>query len=93
MKKMELLDILAAERIHGILEEVLRENELYISAQNEHDKACEKLEQMDLDIDQKRIVNEVLFTSNHCGAMYGAVAYRQGMDDGIKLLFDIIKVD
>lgn len=54
MKNKELIDILAAERIHGALEEVLRKNELYIMAQSEYDKACEKLDEAKLDMDQKK---------------------------------------
>lgn len=85
MEKKDLLDILAAERIHNALEEALRKNDLYIMAQNEHDKACEELEEANLDINQKRIVDNVISTANHCGATYGAAAYRQGMNDGIEL--------
>lgn len=92
MKNKELLDILAAERIHGVLEEALRESDLYIAAQNEHDKACEELEKVDLTADQKKIINSVISTANYCGSMYGAVAYRQGLDDGIELILEILKV-
>lgn len=92
MKNKELLDILAAERIHGVLEEVLRESNLYIAAQNEHDKACEELEKANLGEDQKKIVNDILSTANQCGAAYGAVAYRQGLDDGVELISEILKV-
>lgn len=90
MKNKELIDILAAERIHGALEEVLRKNELYIIAQNEHDRACEKLDEANLDMDQKKIINNVLSTANHCGSMYGVAAYRQGLDDGIELVLETL---
>lgn len=92
MKDKELLDILAAERIHGVLEEVLRESDLYITAQNEHDKACEELEKVNLNEDQKKIINNVISTANHCGSMYGEVAYRQGLDDGVEFISEILKV-
>lgn len=51
MKSKELLDVLAAERMHSVLEEVLRESDLYITAQNEHDRACEELEKVNLNED------------------------------------------
>lgn len=89
MKKKELLDILADERIHGALEEVLKEDDLYLSAQKEYDKACGELEEARLDKDQNRIVDRVISTANHFGAVYGAIAYRQGMDDGIKLVTEL----
>lgn len=92
MKNKELLDILTAERIHGVLEEVIQESDLYITAQNEHDKACEELEKVNLTEDQKKIINNVISTANYCGSMYGAVAYRQGLDDGIELIWEILKV-
>lgn len=92
MKSKELLDVLAAERMHSVLEEVLRESDLYITAQNEHDKACEELEKVNLNEDQKKIINNVISTANHCGSMYGEVAYRQGLDDGVELISEILKV-
>lgn len=89
MKKKELLDILADERIYGVLEEVMKNDDLYISAQKEHDMACEELERARLDKDQNRIVDRVISTANHCGAIYGAIAYRQGLYDGIELVAEL----
>lgn len=89
MKRKELLDILAKERIHGVLEEALKNDDLYVLAQKEHDKACEELEEAGLDKYQNRIVDRAISTANHCGAVYGAIAYRQGLDDGVKLVSEM----
>ena len=43
MTRDELLDILVKERMQGILEESLRNCDLYQSAMSQHDKACEEL--------------------------------------------------
>lgn len=89
MKKKELLDILADERMHGALEEVLKNDDLYLSAQKELNKACGELEEAGLNKDQNRIVDRAISSANHCGAIYGAVAYRQGLYDGIELVAEL----
>ncbi len=89
MKSKELLDILAEERINGILEEVLKKDDLYKKVQKEHDLACEELEKTGFSIKQKRVIDYVISTANQCGAVYGAIAYRQGLEDGVKLVAEI----
>lgn len=91
MTRNELLDILVKERTQGILEESLRGNAIYQTAMGEHNRACEKLEEIGLDEEQKNAVERALSTVNHCMAVYGAVGYRQGLDDGIELVWEILK--
>lgn len=87
----ELLDILVKERTKGILEELLRNSDLYQAAMSEHNRACEELEIIGLNEEQKETVDRALSTINHCMAIYGAVGYRQGLDDGIELVWEILK--
>lgn len=91
MTRDELLDILVKERMQGILEESLRNCDLYQSAMSEHDKACEELNTIGLNGEQKEAVDNALSTVNHCMAVYGAAGYRLGMDDGIELALEILK--
>ncbi len=92
MTRSELIDILVKERTQGILEDVLRTNDSYQAAMKEYDKACEEIEIAGLDEKQKGAVDEALSSVNHCMAIYGAVGYRQGLEDGIELVLEILKV-
>lgn len=91
MTRNELLDILVKERMQGILEESLRNCDLYQSAMSQHDKACEELNAIGLSGEQKEAVDNALSTVNHCMAVYGAAGYRLGLDDGIELVWEILK--
>ena len=91
MEKIEenLLDILAAERMHKALENALNDNELYKSAQKEIDETINELEKAGLSREQNKVVDRALSATNASGAAYGATAYRQGLYDGIKLMSEI----
>ena len=41
---------------------------------------------------QAAIVDVAISTTNHCGAVYGAVAYRHGLKDGIRLSSELYKI-
>lgn len=89
MKKKELLEIIVEERIHGELENILKNNDQYVAAQTDYDNACEKLEELNLDKNLGKVIDRVLSTANNCGAVYGAIAYRQGLYDGIELVAEL----
>lgn len=91
MGRDELIDILVNKRTQGILEESLRNSDSYQMAMSEHDKACENLEAVGLNEEQKEAVDKVLSTVNHCMAVYGKVGYQQGLDDGIELALEVMK--
>ncbi len=92
MKGKKLLDEFADERIHGALEDALKNNDLYKAARKRQDKACERLEKAGLNDEQNRIVDKVISAVNYCGAAYGAAAYRQGMKDGIELGLEVREI-
>lgn len=87
-----LLDILMAERIHKGLEKTLNDNELYQSAQKEGDEAINELEEAGLSREQNKVVDKAISAANASGAAYGAIAYRQGFYDGIKLMAEVEQV-
>lgn len=89
MEKEKLLGILADERIHNALENALEEDVEFQSAQDRHDTACEELENAGLDDEQNRLADQAISTANECGAAYGALAYRQGFNDGVKLIAEL----
>lgn len=87
-----LLDILMEERIHKGLEKALNDNELYQSAQKEVDEAINELEEAGLSREQNKVVDKAISAANASGAAYGAVAYRRGFYDGIKIISEIIHI-
>ena len=91
MEKSEknLLDILAEERIHKGLENVLNDNELYQAAQKEVDEAIIELEKVGLSREQNKVVDKAISATNASGAAYGTTAYKQGLYDGIKLMSEV----
>lgn len=94
MEKIEenLLDILAAERMHKALENALNDNELYKSAQKEIDETINELEKAGLSREQNKMVDRALSATNASGAAYGATAYKQGLYDGIKLMVEVNRI-
>lgn len=91
MEKREesLLDILAEERIHKGLENVLSDNKLYQAAQKEVDEAINELEKAGLSREQNKVVDKAISATNASGAAYGVTAYKQGLYDGIKLMLEV----
>lgn len=87
-----LLDILVEERIHNGLEKVLYANELYQSAQQEVDEAINELEKSGLSRGQNKVVDRAISAANASGAAYGAIAYKQGLYDGIKIISEMIHI-
>ncbi len=94
MEKREknLLDILAEERIHKGLENVLNDNELYQAAQKEVDEAINELEKVGLSREQNKVVDKVISATNASGAAYGVTAYKQGLYDGIRLMSEVNRI-
>ena len=91
-REENLLDILAKERIHTVLQDALDENELYQSAEKEVDETLNELEKAGLSREQNKVVDKALSATNASGAAYGATAYKQGLYDGIKLMSEVNRI-
>ena len=52
-------------------------------------EAFDMLDELGLTAEEKKVVDRVIAANNHTGAVYGAVAYRCGMEDGIKLVWEM----
>ena len=89
MDKNGLLEILALHRTGDDLDEVMRKDKDYQEALVQQQRAFDMLDEIDLTAEQKRVVNEAISANNHTGAVYGEVAYRVGMDDGIRLRMEM----
>lgn len=85
MDKNGLLETIALHRTGRELDEVLKKDRDYQEALEQQQKTFDRLDKLGLTKEQKRVVDQVITENNHTGAVYGAVAYRCGMEDGIRL--------
>lgn len=90
--KNELLDIIAAHRTGDDLDEAVRKDKDYQEALVQQQEAFDMLDELGLTKKQKSVVDRVITANNHCGAVYGAVAYRVGMEDGIRLRMEMEEI-
>lgn len=92
MDKNGLLEIIAAHRTDDYLDEILRKNKDYQEALAQQKEAFAKLDGLELTIEQKRVIDQAITANNHTGAVYGAVAYRLGMEDGIRVRMEMEEI-
>ncbi len=50
------------------------------------------MDELGLTKEQKDVVDRVITANNHFGAVYGAVAYRFGMEDGIRVRMEMEEI-
>lgn len=92
MDKNRLLEIIAEHRTGDDLDAVLRKDRDYQDALAKQQEAFAMLEEMGLSAEQKGIIDQVVTANNHTGAVYGAVAYRFGMEDGVRLCAEMKEI-
>lgn len=85
MDKNGLLETIALHRTGRELDGVLKKDRDYQEALEQQQEAFDMLGKLNLTAEQKSVVDQAITANNHTGAVYGAVAYRCGMEDGIKL--------
>ena len=89
MDKNGLLEIIAEHRTGDDLDEVMRKDQDYQEALVQQKEAFDAVDRLELTADQRRVVYQAITANNHTGAVYGAVAYRAGMEDGIRLRMEM----
>ncbi len=92
MKKNRLLDIIAAHRTVTDLDEILKKDKYYQEALAKEQAASDIMDSLNLTTEQKKAVDRVITAYNECGAAYGAVAYRFGMEDGIRVRMEMEEI-
>ncbi|MDE6600576.1 MAG: hypothetical protein K2K90_00145 [Lachnospiraceae bacterium] len=91
-KTGSLLDLLAHIRSYKALDRAVEKDRTHKAVLKEQDKAYEELDKAGLNKEQKRIVDRAISTTNQCGAVYGAIAYKLGLHDGIRLMSEVNKL-
>lgn len=87
--KDNLLNILVKARTVKVLDKAVHKSRAYQQSLKQQDKAFDTLDKAKLNKEQSSIVDNVISASNACGAAYGAVAYKLGLQDGIKLMSEL----
>lgn len=84
-KNDSLLDILVKTRTVKALDKTVSKSRTYKDTLKRQDKAFDRLDKAGLSKEQSAVVDKVISAANDCGAAYGAVAYRLGLQDRIRL--------
>ena len=91
-KTGSLLDLLVRVMTHKALDRAVVESKAYQYTLKRQDEAFDRLDKAGLSGKQKTIVDRAISAANDCGAVYGAVAYRLGLQDGIKLMSELKEI-
>lgn len=89
MEKKGLLEIIAAHRTGDALDEIVAQDKDYQDALAQQQAAFDRLDELELTKEQRSAIDQAITANNHFGAVYGAVAYRFGMGDGIRLVWEM----
>ena len=92
MQKNGLLEIIAAHRTGDDLDEVLKKDKDYQEALAEQQEAFDRLDGMEFTKEQKSEIDQALMANNHFGAVYGAAAYRFGMEEGVRVRMEMEEI-
>ena len=87
-----LLEIIAVHRTATDLDKILKTDKYYQDALEEEQAASDIMDNLNLTAEQKKAVDRVITAYNECGAAYGAVAYRFGMEDGIRVRMEMEEI-
>ena len=87
--KNKMLDIFIEARTGRALDKAVDKSKDYQDALKRQDIAFNDMDMAGLSREQKRIVDRAISAANDCSAVYGAVAYRLGFHDGIKVMSEI----
>lgn len=89
MEEEKLLDILVHERMEKTLNMLLRNNQDYQKAMKMLDEEYDKMEEINLSSRQYIMIDRVISSANHCGAVYGEAAYKLGLQDGARIVSEL----
>lgn len=92
MEKKGLLEIIARHRTVSDLDDILKKDRDYQAALTQQQEAFDRVDELALTKEQKGIIGEAITANNHTGAVYGAAAYRFGMEDGIRLRMEMEEI-
>lgn len=86
--QQEIIDILVSERMEA-LEAIASGDEEYRSVRQEQMETSKNLERMGLSEDQRAVIDDIISKINKSGAVYGKIAFKQGLQDGARLVSEL----
>lgn len=86
--KQEIIDILVSERMETI-EDIASGDEEYQAVRKELLEAFKNLDQIGLTDNQRAVIDDAISKVNRSGAIYGKIAFKQGLKDGAKLMSEL----
>lgn len=92
MEKSGLLEIIAAHRTGDPLDEIMAKDKDYQDALVQQQVAFDMLDELELTKEQRSVIDQAITANNHFGAVYGAAAYRFGMEDGVRFRVEMEKI-
>lgn len=92
MEKSGLLEIIAAYRTGDPLDEIMAKDKDYQDALVQQQVAFDMLDELELTKEQRNVIDQAITANNHFGAVYGAAAYRFGLEDGIKVRVEMDEI-
>ncbi len=92
MKENGLLEIIAAHRTGDALDEIMAKDKGYQDALTQQQIAFDRVDELELTKEQRSVIDQAITANNHFGAVYGAVAYRFGMEDGIRVRMEMEEI-
>ena len=92
MRKNGLLEIIAAHRTGDSMDEIMAKDKDYQDALMQQQAAFDRLDELELTREQKSVNDQAITANNHFGETYGAVAYRFGMEDGIRVRMEMEEI-
>ena len=84
-----ILDLITEHATNERLDNIILNDEKYISIQAEMDKLTEELDSLSLTQRQKTTVNDLIAANVASGCYYTRAAYQQGFKDCVSLLRQI----
>lgn len=89
MEEEKLLDILVRERMGTTLNTLLSGSQDYQNAMKKMDEEYESMKKINLSDRQYTVIDRVISSANHCGAVYGEAAYKLGLQDGARIVSEL----
>lgn len=87
--KKNIFDIITEYAINEGLDNVLLQNAEYIKNQNKIEEQREQFDKLNLSKEEYLIVDRLLSAYTESGAIYGKMAYRQGIQDCVELMTEM----
>lgn len=92
-KELRILEEFFEAREKSALEEKLKEDSRYQKKRNKISRCLEELENVEFTRKQWDVIDAALSSCNERDSEYARVAYCLGVQDGMKLLMEVLELD